>query len=75
MQVNLTAERVAAEVRAEMARQHASQTALATILNTSQAAVSRRLRGQVPFDVTELETIAGHFGVPVSQFIAPLDAA
>lgn len=58
-----------------MARQNQTQTILAGLLKTSQAAVSRRLRGQVPFDVNELETIAAHFGVPVSQFVAPLDAA
>lgn len=56
-----------------MARQQTSQTALALLLGTSQAAVSRRLRGEVPFDVTELEAISAHFGVPVAQFIAPLD--
>lgn len=73
MQVNLTAERVAQEVRAEMARQRVSQTALAALLDTSQAAVSRRLRGQVPFDIIELEVIAARLGVPVAQFVAPLD--
>lgn len=66
---------VAAEVRAEMARQRVSQTALADRLDVSQAYVSRRLTGDVPFDVEELREVAFILGVRVEQFITGTPAA
>jgi len=63
------AESVAAEVRAEMGRQQASQSDVAAIVGLSQQAVSRRIAGRVPFDVTELEKIAAAFNVPVTRFL------
>jgi len=64
------AQRVATEVRAEMARQRVSQDALAAAIGMSQAAVSRRLSGDIPFDVAELEDVATALRVPISQFLA-----
>ena len=61
--------RVAAEVRAEMGRQRFSGTRLARHLKVSQAFISRRLTGQVPFDVAELEAVAEVLNVPVSRFL------
>jgi len=71
MQTNVTAVRVAGEVRAAMARRGVSQTALAAALGMSQAAVSRRLRGAIPLDVKELAAIAEILGVPMSVLVAP----
>ena len=60
---------VAAEVRAEMARRKVSQTDVAQWLGVAQATVSRRVTGEVAFDVAELEKIAALLGVAVQQFI------
>jgi transcriptional regulator with XRE-family HTH domain len=65
---------VAAEVRAELARQRMSQQLLAAKLGVSQQWVSRRIAGTVAFDVNELARIAGLLGVPMSQFL-PVPAA
>lgn len=62
-------ERVAAEVRAELARQQMSQSELAKRLGVAQQTVSRRMTGEVPFDIAELATIAELLGVPMSQLL------
>lgn len=49
---------IAAEVRAVMGRRRVNQTQLARRLDMSQAALSRRLGGETPFDVVELTRIA-----------------
>jgi transcriptional regulator with XRE-family HTH domain len=59
----------AAEVRAEMGRQRMSQAALGELLGRSQPYVWRRLVGEVPFDLAELELIATKLGVPVGRFL------
>lgn len=70
-------DRVAAEVRAEMARQRASQRKVAGILGISQPQVSARLRGEIAFNTTELEKLALAFRVPASKFVpdVPVSAA
>lgn len=60
---------MAAEVRAEMARQRVSQTALAEKLEVSQPYISRRLTGDVSFDVDELAAVAEALDVPLEQFL------
>ena len=65
MQINTT---VADTVRAEMARSRVTQDALAGHLHLSQAAVSRRLKGQVAFNADELVLTARIVGVPVGSF-------
>lgn len=65
----LTAQRAAAEVRAEVARQRKPQREIADILGMSQAAASRRLLGQVEFSLSELTRLAEVLGVPLSAFI------
>ncbi len=62
--------RVAAEVRAEMARQHMTQTRLAEVMGISQPQVGQRLKGQIAFDTDELERIADALGVPVVPLFA-----
>ena len=66
----MTAERVAANVRAEMARQKISQVKLAETLRVSQPAISRRLSGRVALNVDELARIADILGVPVAELVA-----
>lgn len=58
-----------------MARQNVPQRRLAEALGMSQAAAWRRLRGEVPFDVTELVRIADLLDVPASQFLPAERAA
>lgn len=62
-------DRVASEVRAQMARIRMTQTALAAVLGLPQSAVSNRLRGKVAFSVDELETVSAALGVhPAALF-------
>lgn len=63
------AETAATEVRAEMGRQRMSSAALAQALGVSDMYVSRRLRGETAFDLTDIERTAKILGVPVSQFL------
>jgi transcriptional regulator with XRE-family HTH domain len=70
-------ELVAAEVRALMGRgrghRRVSQAKLAADLHMAQASLSRRLTGEVPFDIDELAKIARYFGVPLGRLLG--DAA
>ena len=61
---------VAANIRAELARQRVSQFVVADRLGLSQAAVSRRLSGGTPFELDEVEAIASLLGVPLVDLIA-----
>jgi hypothetical protein len=62
--------RVAATVRAEMARCRLPQVKVADALGISQAAVSRRLVGVVPFTVGELSTLADLLGLNLGLLVA-----
>jgi transcriptional regulator with XRE-family HTH domain len=65
-----TAARAVGErVKAEMRRQSIRQTAVAVRLRISQQAVSRRLRGVVPFNVAELEQVARLLDVDPTDFL------
>jgi transcriptional regulator with XRE-family HTH domain len=55
--------RVAAEVRALLARRKLSQRHLARELGYTQPRINRRVNGDVPFAVDELYTIACVLGV------------
>lgn len=74
MQPMSPAERVAANVRAELARQRKSQTELAQALALPQSAVSRRCVGRVPFDINELTVVAGFLNVPLGVLLGDRDA-
>ena len=65
---------VAAEVRAELARRKIPQSGLVAVLGMSEVSVSRRLRGETPFDINELVAVAEFLGVPVARFL-PSEAA
>jgi transcriptional regulator with XRE-family HTH domain len=60
---------VADEVRALAARRRTTQVGLADVIGLSQAAVSRRLRGEIPFTVDELAKVATHFEVPLGSLL------
>lgn len=59
---------VAAEVRAELARQQLSGVRAARQLGWTQNYISVRLRGVVPFSLADLEAMADLLEVPVTKF-------
>jgi predicted transcriptional regulator len=69
---NTYAESVTAEVRAEMARQRLGQVKMAGLLGWTQATLSRRLTGDVPFATDEIDEVARALGVPVGQLVNPV---
>jgi len=54
-----------------MGRARVSGSQLARKLNRSHTYIWRRLSGEVAFDISELEDVAGALGVPVSKFLEP----
>lgn len=62
-------ENVAAEARAQLARQNISRTDAAAKLGISRTLLWQRLRGESPFTLPELESLAELVGVPVSRFL------
>lgn len=69
---------IAAEVRAEMARQNKSSRDLADVLNLSHTSLALRVRGDMAFRSDELVLLATALAVKVEQFIripAAADAA
>src|SRR5262245_58816707 len=62
-------DRVAAEVRAHMARMQVNQTQIAAVLGIPQSGVSARLRGKVPFRVDELDKLGTALGVDPVVFL------
>lgn len=65
---------VAAEVRAEIARQQKTGTAVAEAMGVSHMYLSRRLNRKTPFDLRDLDRLARALGVPVSTFL-PVERA
>ncbi len=59
----------AAEVRAALARCRITQTALAETTGRSQSYWSRRLSGEQPMTVADLEVISALTGVPVADLL------
>lgn len=72
--VHLTRARVAATVRAEIARAGARRAEIATAAGLSYQALARRLSGDVAFDVDELAAVAQQLSIPVAQLLGE-DAA
>lgn len=69
MQNKPAVERVAANVRAELARKGITQTDLAAKLDKSQPFISRRLSGRVAFDVSDLADIAEVLNIPMAVLV------
>ena len=61
----------AAAVRAHAASRGARQVDIAEILGITQAQVSRRLTGTVPFTLEDLERLAPYFEVTVAELLDP----
>jgi hypothetical protein len=62
--------RVADEVRAEMARSRVTGTTLAQSVGMSNATLSRRLSGAIPFNLDELSAVATRLGLTVTELLA-----
>lgn len=67
MSVPSAQEDVAAEVRAQLARHRRTGADMARQLGWTQPYMSRRLTGQVPFDVNDLTAIAAVLGLQVTD--------
>ena len=62
--------KIAAEVRAEMARQSKTSRELAEAIGVrNRQSMSMRLRGEKPFTVEELMRLAEFLAVPIEQFL------
>jgi transcriptional regulator with XRE-family HTH domain len=64
-------DRAVIEIRAEMGRQQLSGVKLAEILGWTQNAISRRLRGEAPLTLSELDQISRALRRPLAQFVLP----
>lgn len=71
----LTNDRTASAVRAELARRKISGRQLAEALDWSVSATWRRLNGTTPFRVDQLTAVADHLGVPVTAFLGEPERA
>lgn len=60
---------VGATVRAELARRNIKQRQLAEVLGIAQTQISRRLAGDVAFNVDELAVVATFLGMSVSDLV------
>jgi len=66
---------VAAEVRAALARDGRRQADLAREVGISRAALSRKMRGETPFYVEEVVSIASVLGIDAGRLIANATAS
>lgn len=62
-------------IRVALAERDLPRGHLAAVLGLTHAAVSRRLRGDVPFRVDELARISEDLGIPMSRFFSETDVA
>lgn len=58
---------VAAEVRAAAGRANCNQSDLARVLGISPASMAPRWHGRQAYDVNELDMLAAHFDVPITE--------
>lgn len=58
---------IAAEVRAELARQQVTDSMIAEAMGQNQQWFNRRKNGDVPFSAAELAFVATYLGVPIEQ--------
>jgi transcriptional regulator with XRE-family HTH domain len=72
---HLLRERVAEEVRALLARKMMTGAELAEAIGRSPMYVSRRIRGEVAFDLDDMQHLAEVFGVEVGALIPKSVAA
>ena len=62
---------VAANVRAEAARRGYNQVRLGKTLGISQGAITKRWRGERPWQLEELDSLATALGVSVADLVTP----
>ena len=65
---------LAGEIRAEVARQQQSKSAIAAALGVVPATLSRKLAGDQPLHTEELDCIADILGVEPSELVARAEA-
>jgi transcriptional regulator with XRE-family HTH domain len=70
-----TREAVASAVRVAMARKNISGRALAEAIGMPQSRFSRRMTGEIAFDVDELAAVAAALDVPLSDFVSDVPSA
>lgn len=68
-QPSTLADSVAAEVRAHLARRQLTATALANAIGKSEMYVSRRIRGEVAFDLVDIEQVARFLSIAVADLL------
>jgi transcriptional regulator with XRE-family HTH domain len=73
MDLGTWSDRVAGAVRAEMTSQHRTQTALADLLGVSRPTIAKRLSGETPFDLVEIERVAAWLDLLPSELLARAD--
>jgi len=61
------------EIRALMGRHRMSQKRLGETLGMSQPTMSARMRGEVTFNLDELEAVAATFDVPITDLLPPAE--
>ena len=66
-------DRIAAELRAEMARQKVSVVSLSEATDIKVATLRNRLNGVQPFFVSELDSVCFALGLSLSEFITRTD--
>jgi transcriptional regulator with XRE-family HTH domain len=69
------ADRVAANVRAELARHRITQAAAAERTGITQSSLSRRLTCEQPFDIAELAELADLMGINLVDLVDVVDGA
>jgi hypothetical protein len=65
--------RVVAAIRAEMASQQRTASALAHLLGVTEPTVATRLAGETTFDLVEIERVAGWLGLSPTELLARAD--
>ncbi|AAT90023.1 hypothetical protein ATY41_02860 [Leifsonia xyli subsp. xyli] len=67
---NVSAKKMGSAVKAEAARRGISVSSLTTVLGRSKPSVYRRINGEEPLDIAELDMIGRHFGIDLLTLIA-----
>lgn len=62
-------QQVAGEVRAQLARRRITGRQIGLMVGWTPAYVSRRVSGQIPFSLADLEALAKALDISISEFI------
>lgn len=73
--MNYKASAITGQIRAELARKLVDSSEVASWLCISEATVRRRLTGSHPFTLGEIQILAEHLGVKVSDLYARAEQA